>query len=159
MITQEFPLHNGDRLKIGTTPVKLGDGSALVGQGLAPDISVTVSLDDERAYYADAFRVIPRGNLLASQVLSLTKSPERDQSRGPRPRFNEAELVRERKDGVNPESDLTLSKEAELEGPLVHDPVLARALTCSRGGGRSALALIFAVTISTPRLRFTALAQ
>src|SRR5207237_443705 len=75
MITQEFTLKNGDRLRIGTTPVKLGDGSPLSAKGIAPDISVEVTRDDERAYYADAFRVIPRGNLLSSQTLSLANPP------------------------------------------------------------------------------------
>ena len=43
MIAQEFPLKNGERLRIATAPIQLGDGSALSGQGLKPDIAVEVA--------------------------------------------------------------------------------------------------------------------
>ena len=33
MVAQEFPLKNGERLRIATAPVQLGDGSALAGAG------------------------------------------------------------------------------------------------------------------------------
>src|SRR5207249_12336882 len=42
MIAQEFPLKNGDRLRIATAPVQLGDGSALSAEGVKPDIAVEV---------------------------------------------------------------------------------------------------------------------
>jgi hypothetical protein len=133
MIMQEYPLKNGDRLRIATTPVKLGDGTELSSNGLAPDIAVDVSSEDERAYYADAFRVLPRGNLLASQTLSLTNSSSGITRTNRRPRINEAELVRERKEGLTPETDLSLGREPEAEGPMVHDPTLARALDVLKG--------------------------
>ena len=133
MIAQEFPLRNGDRLRIGTTPVKLGDGSPISGQGLAPDISVEVSADDDRAYYVDAFREMPRANLAANTVLSLTNAPGETSRTARRPRFNEAALVRERKEGAIPETDLALGRDAELESPSVRDPVLARALDVLKG--------------------------
>ena len=72
MIAQEFPLKNGDRLRIATAPVQLGDGSAMSFQGLKPDITVDVTPEDERAYYADAFNVPVRSNLLAGGGLSPT---------------------------------------------------------------------------------------
>ncbi len=133
MITQEFPLRNGDRLRIGTAPVKLGDGTELSGKGVAPDIAVDVTRDDERAYYADAFRAIPRGNLIASPIISLTNGPSGTNRTARRMRFNEAELVRERKGGETLDTELAAVREAELEGPLVHDPVLARALDVLKG--------------------------
>ena len=133
MIMQEYPLKNGDRLRIATTPVKLGDGTELSSKGLAPDIAVEVSSDDERAYYADAFRVVPRGNMLASQTLSLTNAANGITRTNRRPRLNEAELVRERKEGLTPEADLSLSRDVEAEGPMVHDPALARALDVLKG--------------------------
>ena len=43
MIAQEFPLKNGERLRIATAPIQLGDGSALSAQGLKPDIAVEVA--------------------------------------------------------------------------------------------------------------------
>jgi hypothetical protein len=49
-----------------------------------------------------------------------------------RPRFNEAELVRERREGATLDADDT-EREAEPEKPVVHDPVLARALDLLKG--------------------------
>ena len=43
MIAQEFPLKNGERLRIATAPIQLGDGSTLSEQGLKPDIAVEVA--------------------------------------------------------------------------------------------------------------------
>jgi len=131
MIAQEFPLKNGDRLRIRINPVKLGDGSALPAEGLAPDISVEVSADEEQAYFADAYQQIPRVALSANTQLSLTNSVA--SRNGRRPRLNEAELVRERREGTNPEADLTAGRPAEPEGPGVRDPVLARALDVLKG--------------------------
>ena len=48
------------------------------------------------------------------------------------PRFNEAELVRERREGVS-EADITAMKEHDVENPMVQDPALARALDLLRG--------------------------
>jgi hypothetical protein len=133
MIAQEFPLRNGDRLRIGTTPVKLGDGSAISGQGLAPDITVEVSVEDDRAYYMDAFRDLPRANLAANTVLSLTNGASASPRPTRRPRFNEAELIRERKVGASLDSDAEIGKDVELESPSVRDPVLSRALDVLKG--------------------------
>jgi hypothetical protein len=133
MVAQEFSLHNGDRLRIGTTPVKLGDGSSISGQGLAPDISIEISAEDDRAYYADAFRELPRVNLAANTTLSLTNPASETGRAARRPRFNEAELVRERKDAANADPSVAAGRELELESPMVHDPVLARALDVLKG--------------------------
>src|ERR1035437_6728104 len=65
MVAQEYPLKNGERLRIATAPIQLGDGTAMPGQGLKPDIAVEVSLEDERAYYGDAFKTTEKTNLLA----------------------------------------------------------------------------------------------
>jgi hypothetical protein len=132
MIAQDFPLKNGDRLRIATAPVQLGDGSALSFQGLKPDIMVDVTPEDERAYYADAFKVPGRSDFSAGSSLSLT-NPASGTNRNPRrPRFNEAELVRERREGLS-EADLMGGKAREADKPMVHDPALARALDLLKG--------------------------
>jgi hypothetical protein len=41
--------------------------------------------------------------------------------------------VRERREGLTPEADLSLSRDIEAEGPMVHDPTLARALDVLKG--------------------------
>ena len=132
MVAQEFPLKNGDRLRIATVPIQLGDGSALSAQGLKPDITVEVSPEDERAYYADAFKVTDKTNLLASAGGSPTGPGSGTNRVVRRPRFNEAELVRERREGFS-EADLTALREREPEKPMVRDPALARALDLLRG--------------------------
>lgn len=49
-IGQEYPLSNGQRLRIATASVRLGDGTSLPLEGLKPDIEVEVSPQEERAY-------------------------------------------------------------------------------------------------------------
>jgi hypothetical protein len=132
MVTQDFPLKNGDQLRIGIAPVQLGNGTALSANGIRPDISVAVSVEDERAYYADAFRLPGRVDLSAGAGLSLTNLAGGTNRPARRPRFNEAELVRERREGLT-EGDMTGAHERELEKPLVYDPTLARALDLLKG--------------------------
>jgi len=131
MIGQEFSLKNGQRLRIATSPVKLGDGSALSAQGLKPDIEVAVSAEDERAYLADAYATLAKANgtsvLLAGSGDS-TNRPVR------RPRISEADLVRERREGTNINTDdFTAIRDREPEKPLIRDPALARAVDLLKG--------------------------
>ncbi len=132
MIAQEFPLKNGDRLRIATAPIEVGNGSTLSGQGLKPDIAVEVTAEDERAYYADAFKVTNKTELLAGGGLALTNPASGTNRTVRRLRFNEAELVRERREGIS-EADLTAPRDRELDKPLVNDPALARALDLLKG--------------------------
>ena len=132
MIAQEFPLKNGERLRIATAPIQLGHGSALSQQGLKPDIAVEVTLADERTFYADAYKMPSRTELLAGGSPGLTNSASGTNRPARRPRFNEAELVRERREGIS-EADMTALREREPEKPLVNDPALARALDLLKG--------------------------
>jgi hypothetical protein len=118
-------------LRIATSPIVMGDGSSVSSQGLKPDIPVEVSAADERAYFADAFRVIQRTNA-AGGSLSATNLAAATNRNVRRPRFNEAELVRERREGATLDADES-QKETEPEKPAVHDPVLARALDLLKG--------------------------
>ena len=132
MIAQEFPLKNGERLRIATAPIQLGDGSTLSGQGLKPDIAVEVTPADERVYYADAYKVPSRPDLLAGGGLAATNAAGGTNRAARRPRFNEAELVRERREGIS-EADVTAMRAPQPEKPLVNDPALARALDLLKG--------------------------
>jgi C-terminal processing protease CtpA/Prc len=127
MVMQDYPLKNGEHLRIASAPVTLGDGSPLSTHGLKPDIDVTVSEETERAYYADAFLVV------SNHVASLSAT---NQLKGTNPvphvRFNEAELVREHKAGESPE-DQTAKRPPETQVPVVSDPALARALDLLKG--------------------------
>ena len=126
MVMEDFPLKDGEHLRIGSSPVTLGDGKPLSAQGLQPDIDVTVSEDAERAFYADAFLVVSNGanNLSATNQASATNQT--------RVRFNEAEVVREHKAGESPD-EMTAKRPPEPQAPVVSDPALARALDLLKG--------------------------
>jgi hypothetical protein len=137
LIAKEYTLKNGDRLWVANAPVHLGDGSNLSG-GIKPDIAVEVSTPDERAYFADAFKPVLPANFTAGSP-SMTNRP--NGTNAPRrPRLNEAELVREHREGLNldyegsvPRFDTPASRDSEPEKPLVRDPALARALDLLKG--------------------------
>lgn len=132
MVAQEFLLKNGDRLRIATAPVQLGDGSAMPEQGLKPDIAVAVRPDEERGYYEDAFKAPERTDLMAGSSLAVSNQGAGTNRTGRRIRLNEAELVRERREGIS-EADVTVMRDREPEKPVVQDPALARALDLLRG--------------------------
>jgi C-terminal processing protease CtpA/Prc len=131
MLTQDYPLPNGDRLRIASAPITLGNGNRLSADGLRPDIDVTVSLEDERAYYADAFLVTEKTNSPAGSSNNVASETNESLERVP---FNEAELVREHKAGENPDEDETpIKRLPEPKVPVVSDPALARALDLLKG--------------------------
>lgn len=132
MIAQEFPLKNGERLRIATAPIQLGDGSAMTAQGLKPDITVEVAAAEERAYYTDAYKAPRRAELLAGAGLALTNQASGTNRAVRRPRFNEAELLRERREGIS-EADMTALGDRQPDKPMVTDPALARALDLLKG--------------------------
>lgn len=126
MVMQDFPLKDGLHLRIGSTPVTLGDGTALSTRGVTPDIDVTVGEAAERAYYADAFLVVSNkdaGNTATNQPSGTNQT---------RVRFNEAELVREHRAGESPDEQ-TAKRPPEPQVPMVSDPALARALDLLKG--------------------------
>lgn len=128
MISQDFPLSNGDILRIATTPIQLGDGGNLSSSGIKPDIMVNVSKADQRLYYADPFKEL---TIASNSDGARTNSPN-GATRIRRPRFNEAELVRERRDGIVADSESGGAGEGE-DKPVVRDPVLGRALDFLKG--------------------------
>lgn len=132
LIAKEFPLKNGQKLRIATTPIEVGEGTPLTVQGVKPDLAVNVSMDDERAYMADAFKQLQAAatNTLASRIPGSTDQGATNRVR--RPRFNEAELIRERRDGGAPDLELS-GRDAETEKPVVRDPALARGLDVLKG--------------------------
>jgi len=128
MISQDFPLSNGEILRIATTPIQLGDGGNLTSSGIKPDITVNVSPTDQKSYYADAFKELTIAtNFDGARTNSLSGT-----TRIRRPRFNEAELVRERRDGIVSDSDSSGAGEGD-DKPVVRDPVLGRALDFLKG--------------------------
>jgi C-terminal processing protease CtpA/Prc len=130
MTTRDFPLKNGQRLRIASVPVKLGDGTPMSAQGVKPDIEVVVAPDEERAYLANAYATLPRtgGDLGVLAGMEGTNRQIR------RPRVSEADLVRERREGTNLNlEDFTAARDRESPKPLIRDPVLARAVDLLKG--------------------------
>jgi hypothetical protein len=127
---KEFPLKNGQSLRIATAAVKLGSGETLSASGLKPDIEVTVRPEDERAYLADPYKD-------PTAPVSLTANSGESGTNRPRPRTSEADLIRERKERPGMELEFGASPNQTTSGegdkPVVHDPVLGRALDLIRG--------------------------
>lgn len=130
MVTQDYPLKNGMRLRIASTPITLANGSSLPGDGIKPDIDVTVGTEQERAFYADEFLVVRQTNELATASTNLEGGTN---GAGEHVLFNEAELVREHRAGENPDEQIVKRALPEPKVPVVSDPTLARALDLLKG--------------------------
>lgn len=124
---KEFTLSDGQRLRVATGAVKLGEGEPLSTKGINPDIALDVSLEAERAYLLDAYREPQKTAELAANPTGTNNPPRR--------RINEAELVRRQREGLNPDEDAPSAKARpnELAKPVLRDPALARALDLLKG--------------------------
>ena len=132
MTTKDFPLKNGQQLRIATSPVKLGNGQALA-TGVKPDIEVTVSPENERAFLDDPY-VQPATGTRTNVTMSATNLTAVTTNRvARRTRPNEADLVRARRDGFSLDSEFPLSRDTEPEKPVLRDPTLARAVDLLKG--------------------------
>lgn len=132
-VFKEFKLQNGQRLKIASAPVKLGNGKEIPGEGLKPDIEIAVNAEDEKAFYENPYRVLPKQVLL---VETATNNPAgiSDTNR-PRRRLNEAELVRLQRQGISFDEEFLdrPAKAFEPGKPALSDPALVRALDLLKG--------------------------
>lgn len=132
MIAKDFPLKDGQRLRIATVPVKLGDGSPMSAQGVKPDIEVAVTPEAERAYLEDAYASLSRTNASAGSGFFTSADGTNRPVR--RPRISEADLVRERREGTNLNlENFTAVRDREPDKPVIRDPVLARAVDLLKG--------------------------
>lgn len=133
---KEFTLSNGQRLRIATESIRLGSGKPLMPQGMAPDIQVVVRPAEERAFYADAYKMAP--NPLAAILREgLTTSANKASTATNRSgrRLNEAELVRRQKEGLSMDEEAVATgvPAAEAAQATIQDPALARALDLLKG--------------------------
>jgi hypothetical protein len=138
-IDQEFALSTGQRLRIATATIKLGNGETLSAGGLTPDIPVALNPEDEKAYYADPYREIAKPlNLLAQFGPSGTNANGTGATNHSHAPLTEADLIRERKErpGLDMEYAPMYSgteRDTATDKPLVRDPVLGRALDLIKG--------------------------
>ena len=132
-IYKEFPLSDGARLRIASSGVQLGDGKELSTKGVVPDILVAVSPAEEKFYFEDAYKLPPRAAVAAKS--STTVLAAATTNAAPRRRLNEAELIRMQREGLNPDEDTPAIPEPEpgTGKPVMHDPVLARAVDLLKG--------------------------
>lgn len=134
-MAKEFSLKSGQRLRLAIAPVKVADGKELPFTGIKPDIEVDVSLEDELAWYEDAYKVVTRSTLAgASPTNELSAAAT---NRAPRRRLNEAELVRMNREGQSLDREFPFTnapgRTFEPPIPIVSDPALARALDLLKG--------------------------
>ena len=123
-IFKEFPLRDGSKLRVAVAQVSFGAGKTLP-HGVAPDITINTSLEDERAYLQD-----PCKDLHPPQVAKVETVKEAIDE----PRLNEVELIREHRNGNDPEDTSAGNTPGEREpAALVADPALARALDLLKG--------------------------
>jgi hypothetical protein len=128
---KDVPLSSGQVLRVANGWVSVGGDVKLSDKGLAPDIRVTVNPEDERAFFQDPFKPLPRSVLVATR--STSDSVTSSSTNRPRRRPNEADLVRMQKDGVDLSAELPLLSPLPAPGPAVTDPTLARALDLLKG--------------------------
>ncbi len=134
-VGKEFPLKNGQYLRIATSAIKLGDGSTLSANGVKPDIQVSVKPEDEKAYFSDPFKELASTASLAGGANGNGTNKVNGTNR--MTRTTEADLIRERKERPGMELEYSASAESarasEPEKPVVRDPVLGRALDLIKG--------------------------
>jgi len=123
-VFKDFPLQNGARLRVAVGFVSLGSGKPLTG-GLVPDMAVTTSLDDQRAYLLDPYK-ISRPPESAKTDAAVNPAPDQ-------PRLNEVELIRQHKNGEDAEDTPASENLRAPRPPVVADPALARALDLLKG--------------------------
>jgi len=148
---KEFPLRNGERLRIATTPVKSGNGPAIPSGGLQPDIAVTVSADDERAFWENPYMSLAQtnnspgvatNNLLPfidhTSEADLVLQKQNDGKHTGALRMPDMDLpgagpIRKQGDGGNTNENPAPARAAEPQKPVMRDPVLARAVDLIKG--------------------------
>jgi hypothetical protein len=126
-VYREFPLNNGQKIRVASQTVELGDGTALTDTGLTPDLVVTVDADVERAHLEDPFAT--KGESAGTAALGADGIAGSEASGRERRCLNESELIRMRGEtlGTGPKEP------EEKQAPLITDPSLARALDFLKG--------------------------
>ncbi|MEW6160971.1 MAG: S41 family peptidase [Verrucomicrobiota bacterium] len=128
---REFPLSTGQRLRIATDAVEVGDQHALPVQGLAPDIAIAVSKEDEKAFFEDPFKVLPK--LFAEAAKAGSNTVAGATNRPPRRRLNEADLVRMQREGVDLDLEINRAQELLEKKAVITDPALSRGIDLLKG--------------------------
>ncbi len=134
-VYSEFPLSNGEKLRIATAQVKSANGKTLT-EPLPADIKVEVSSSDEKAWQTDAYKELHLAEAAKKEGSKTNSISNTATNRLSSRRYNEATLVRERLNGIDPndEDELPMIKSKdEFDHPVIADPALARAMDLLKG--------------------------
>lgn len=115
---EEFPLSNGQRLRIATGRIRLGDGQPFPAGGLPADLPISVPLTDEEQYLEQT------GELFRARTAALEA--------GRSNRLTEADLVLVHREGPGAMTNVTAAITAGT-GVRLTDPTLERALDLLTG--------------------------
>ena len=120
---QDFPLKNGECLRIATNPVRLGNGATI--SRVSPDIKVAVSREDEREYLKNPYAKLDQGERSSTtdtnNFLAFVDHT------------SEADLVRQKLKNGEDTGATAPPRNARPQKPVIQDPVLARALDLIKG--------------------------
>jgi hypothetical protein len=130
---KEFPLAGGGKLRIAVGEIKLGDGTVFSG-GVKPDIQVKTTAEEERAYWEHPYQIpglVAKTNMAGTNLAAVQAQTNSGVFR----RFDEAELVREQREGADLEAEFSGNSRFQTDPNLrvVRDPSLARALDLLKG--------------------------
>lgn len=115
---REIPLADSSRLLIAGAPVKL-EGAEI--SKIEPDIAVFAPLEQEKIWVQDPYKNFDAPVPSTRNLRSLPR------------RTNEAELVRQHREGLHPEESAAASPAEAAAGPQLRDPSLVRGLDLLRG--------------------------
>lgn len=132
-VYKSFPLASGEKLRIATAQIKVADKKVLAAP-LKPDITVDVSAEDEKVWMKDPFKVLHKPDT-AKDADADSFAGEGTSNAPIRRRMNEAELVREQREGLDPDAELAIEppKSKTPETPVLSDPALLRGLDLLKG--------------------------
>jgi hypothetical protein len=130
---KDFPLSNGGKLRLAVGEIKLGDGSVF-GGGVKPDIAVTINPTEEPVYWEHPYQSLTHSGAASTTGTNADLADVSSSNASGYHRFNEAQLVREQRDGADLEAAFS-GREDQPDPSLkvVTDPVLARALDLLKG--------------------------
>ncbi len=128
-IFNEFDLPNGQRVRVAVSQVKVGKDKVAAPEGLKPDIEVTVKPEEETAYFEDPYKSLTKATEAGTSTNSLSAVTKTNN-----PRLNEAELVRQHREGFNPREQVADQPLKDLDNiKTINDPALMRALDLLKG--------------------------
>ena len=141
MAFREFPLSNGERLRVAATTAAAG--GPMISR-VQPDIAVAVTAGDERVFFDNPYQTIATGNTNSNPGTNFLPYVEHTSEADlVRQRQKDGKLIkvstpyedlmREKGNGSNGNEDSAPARTAEPQKPVIRDPVLGRAVDLIKG--------------------------